>query len=282
MMSWTAEPLVAVPVIAAAALYVRGWSALSRRMPERFGVGRLAAFTAGLASITIAASSLLDALGHRFLQVHMIQHVLLMTVAPPLLWMGAPVAPMLLGLPTPIRRAVAIGLASRPMRRLTRVLTDPRVSWALFIAAFWTWHIPALYDLALRADGWHHVEHACFFAAGMLFWWPVILPWPARSSWPRWAMIPYLVLAEIQNGVLAAILTFSDRVIYPAYEAAPRMGGVSALDDQAMAGVIMWVPGSIVFLLPVLWLIVSALAGPRPVGVTEVTRPPAPRAARPR
>jgi cytochrome c oxidase assembly factor CtaG len=280
MMSWTAEPVVAVPVIAAAALYVRGWSALSRRMPERFGVGRLAAFTAGLASITIAASALLDALGHRFLQVHMIQHVLLMTVAPPLLWMGAPVAPMLLGLPTPIRRAVAIGLASRPMRRLTRVLVDPRVSWMLFIAAFWIWHIPALYDLALRADAWHHVEHGCFFAAGVLFWRPVILPWPARSAWPRWAMIPYLVLAEIQNSVLAAILTFSDRVIYPAYEAAPRMGGVSALDDQSMAGVIMWVPGSIVFLLPVLWLIVSALAGPRPVGMTEATTPPAPRAER--
>ena len=280
MMSWDVEPVVAVPVIAAAALYLRGWSALSRRMPERFGASRLVAFAAGLASITIAASALLDALGHRFLQAHMIQHVLLMTVAPPLLWMGAPVAPMLLGLPTPIRRAVAIGLASRPMRRLTRMLVDPRVSWMLFIAAFWIWHIPALYDLALRAEAWHHVEHACFFAGGMLFWRPVILPWPARSSWPRWAMIPYLVLAEIQNGVLAAILTFSDRVIYPAYEAAPRMGGVSALDDQSMAGVIMWVPGSIVFLLPVLWLIVSALAGSRPVGMTEATTPQVLRAAR--
>jgi cytochrome c oxidase assembly factor CtaG len=282
MMSWAVEPVVIVPVIVSAALYVRGWSALSSRRPERFGSGRLIAFLAGLASIMIAASSLLDAPGHRFLQAHMVQHVLLMTVAPPLLWMGAPVAPMLLGLPTPIRRAVARALASRVIRRLTEVLADPRVSWALFVAAFWTWHVPALYDLALRDDTWHHVEHACFFAAGMLFWRPVIMPWPARSSWPRWAMIPYLVLAEIQNGALAAILTFSDRVIYRAYEAVPRTGGLSALDDQSMAGVIMWVPGSIVFLLPVLWLIVSALAGPRPVGVTEATTPQAPRAARPR
>jgi cytochrome c oxidase assembly factor CtaG len=280
MMSWGVESVVVVPVLAAAALYLRGWSALSWRLPQRFGTRHLVAFTAGLASITIAASSLLDALGHRFLQAHMIQHVLLMTVAPPLLWMGAPVAPMLLGLPTPIRHAVAVGLASRPMRRLTRVLTDPRVGWALFIAAFWTWHIPALYDLALRADAWHHVEHACFFASGMLFWRPVILPWPSRPSWPRWAMIPYLVLAEVQNGALAAILTFSDRVIYSAYEAGPRLGGISALDDQAMAGVIMWVPGSIVFLLPVLWLIASALAGPRPVGMAEATTLQAPRAAR--
>ena len=282
MMSWAVEPVVVVPVIVSAALYVRGWSALSRRMPERFGVGRLVVFMAGLASIMIAASALLDALGHRFLQAHMVQHVLLMTVAPPLVWMGAPVAPMLMGLPTPIRRAVARALASGAIRRLTDVLADPRVSWALFVAAFWTWHVPALYDLALRNDAWHHVEHACFFASGVLFWRPVILPWPARPLWPRWAMIPYLVLAEIQNGVLAAILTFSDRVIYGAYEAVPRTGGLSALDDQAMAGVIMWVPGSMVFLVSLLWLVVSALAGPRSVGMTEATTLQAPRAARPR
>jgi putative membrane protein len=76
----------------------------------------------------------------------------------------------------PIRRAVAMGLASGPIRRLTRVLADPRASWALFAAAFWIWHVPALYDLALRADAWHHVEYACFFASGLLFWRPVILP----------------------------------------------------------------------------------------------------------
>jgi cytochrome c oxidase assembly factor CtaG len=280
MMSWPVEPVVVVPALASAALYLRGWSVLSRRMPERFGAGRLVAFGAGLASLMLAASSLLDTLGHQLLQAHMIQHVLLMTVAPPLLWMGAPVAPLLLGLPAPIRRAVAIGLASRAMRRPTRVLTDPRVSWALFVAAFWVWHVPALYDLALRSHAWHHAEHACFFVSGLLFWRPVILPWPARSPWPRWAMIPYLVLAEIQNGVLAAILTFSDRVIYDAYAALPRTGGLSALDDQTMAGVIMWVPGSILFLLPVLWLVVSALGGPRPGRMNEATTPQASPVAR--
>ena len=137
----------------------------------------------------IAASSFLDALGHRFLQAHMVQHVLLMTVAPPLLWMGAPVAPMLL------RAADADPARGGPRpghtgdRRLTGVLADPRVELGASLSlAFWTWHVPALYDLALRADLWHHVEHACFFASGLLFWRPVILPWPARSTWPRWAM----------------------------------------------------------------------------------------------
>jgi len=269
LLSWTFEPVVVAPMVAAAALYLGGWPALSRRMPERFGVGRLVAFVAGLTSVIIALSSPLDALGHRLLQAHMIQHLLLMAVAPLLLWVGAPVAPMLLGLPRPARRAVAVGLASRPLRALTGVLADPRVSWAAFIIAFWTWHVPALYDLALRDDVWHHVEHACFFVTGLLFWRLVILPWPARSSWARWAMIPYLVLAEAQNGALAAILTFSDRVIYRTYAAVPRTWGVSALDDQSMAGVIMWVPGSLIFLLPVLWLIVTTLAAPGPVRVTE-------------
>ncbi len=261
---WTFEPAVVAPVIAAATLYLRGWTALSRRMPGRFGMGRLAAVMAGLASVILALSSPLDALGLELLQAHMIQHLLLIMVAPPLLWMGAPVAPMLLGLPRPIRRTVAIGLASSPIRRLTRVLSAPGVSWAAFIIAFWAWHVPALYDLALRSDFWHHVEHACLFATALLFWRLVILSWPARSPWPRWAMIPYLVLAELQNSALAAILTFSDRVIYPAYEGGARTWEVSPLEDQSIAGVIMWVPGSVPFLLAVLWLIVTVIAAPAP------------------
>jgi cytochrome c oxidase assembly factor CtaG len=247
-------------VVAAATLYVRGWATLARRMPERFGAGRLIAMMAGLATVVVALSSPLDALGHQLLLAHMIQHLLLMAVAPPLLWMGAPVAPMLLGLPRPIRRTVAIGLASKPLRQLTHVLTDPRVSWIAFVIAFWAWHIPALYDRGLGSDSWHHVQHACFFATALLFWRPVILPWPARSPWPRWAMIPYLALAELQNSTLAAILTFADRVIYPAYETVPRRWDIAALEDQSIAGVIMWVPGSLAFLLPMLWLIVTAIA----------------------
>ena len=172
--------------------------------------------------------------------------------------MGAPLAPMLLGLPRPIRRSVAIVLASNLLRRLTHVLADPRVSWVAFAIAFWAWHLPALYDRSLRSDSWHHVQHACFFATAMLFWRPVIRPWPGRWSWPRWTMIPYLLLADVQNTVLAAILTFSDRLIYPAY-AAVSGGGASVLDDQATAGVIMWLPGSLVFLVAAMYLAMAAL-----------------------
>ena len=163
----------------------------------------------------------------------MVQHLLLMIPAPPLLWMGAgsaaPVGPR------PARRAVA-------------------------------------YDLALRSDPWHHAEHACFFLTGLAFWRPIILPWTARASGPRWAMIVYLLLAEPQNTVLAAILTFSDRVIYPAYRAA----GASALDDQALAGVIMRVPRSAAFALARLWLVFQSL-GPSPAPTSPRRGGPAPR-----
>jgi cytochrome c oxidase assembly factor CtaG len=260
LLSLTVEPAVILPVLAVAAVYLRGFMTLRRRLPERFGAGRVAAFATGLGSVVVALCSGLDALGQRLLTAHMIQHMILLMVAPPLIWMGAPVAPLLLGLPRTVRRRVARGLGWLPVRTATRALANPVVSWVAFVTAFWAWHVPALYDAALRSDVWHHIEHACFLATAMLFWRPVILAWPARSSWPRWATIPYLVLADLQNSVLAAILTFSDRVIYQAYEAAPRAGSMSALEDQSVAGVIMWVPGSIAFLLPVIWLVFTGLA----------------------
>ena len=261
--SWSFEPAVTVPALVAAAFYWRGFTVLSLRMPERFDTRRPVAFLAGLVMLALAVCSPLDPLGHFLLQAHMIQHLLLMLVVPPLLWLGTPVAPILLGMPRPLRRVVARGLAARPVRRLTAVLGHPAFGWMAFIAAFWLWHLPALYDLALGSEVWHHVEHLCFLTTALLFWRPVILAWPARSPWPRWAMVPYLVLGELQNTALSAILAFSDRVIYPAYEAAPRVWGVSALEDQSIAGAIMWVPGSLAFLLPLLWLVLTAVAAPR-------------------
>jgi cytochrome c oxidase assembly factor CtaG len=114
------------------------------------------------------------------------------------------------------------------------------------------WHAPRLYELALESHFWHHVEHACFLVSALLFWQPVILAWPARAIWPRWTMIPYLALAMFQSLPLAAILTFSDPVIYAGY---------SSVDDQALAGVIMWVPGSLPLLFPLLRLTVELSSG---------------------
>jgi cytochrome c oxidase assembly factor CtaG len=247
-------------LLAAALVYTRGWWVLSSRMPARFGKGRLVAFLGGLAVIAVALASPLDTLAGGHLSAHMVQHQLLMMLAPPLVWLGAPIAPILRGLPRSIRRPMAAALTSRVLRPMAHLIAQPALGWVAFALAFWIWHAAPLYQLALRSHAWHHVEHACFVATAMLFWRPVILAWPDRASWPRWTMIPYLLLADLQNTILAAILTFSDRLIYPAY-ASVTVGRLSALDDQAMAGVIMWVPGSLVFLVAAIWLAMEALGG---------------------
>ncbi len=252
MSAWPLEPSVSVPAVAIAVLYLRGWSLLRRRLPQRFDGRHAAAFLSGLGIMMLALASPLDGLTQRWLAAHMVQHLLLMVVVAPLLWMGAPEAPVLVGLPRRIRGLVLRGMSGAGMRRLSRTVLHPAVGWTTFAVSFWVWHTPGLYELTLQSHLWHHVEHACFLGSALLFWRPVILAWPARMTWPRWAMIPYLGLAMFQSLPLAAILTFSDRVIYRGY---------SSLDDQALAGVIMWVPGSFPLLLPILRLIVELSTG---------------------
>jgi ferredoxin len=143
------------------------------------------------------------------------------------------------------------------------------------------WHIPGVYELALGNVFWHRAEHVCFLVTALLFWWPVIQPWPSRAVWPRWAMVPYLLIADLQNTALAAFLTFSERVLYPSYGSAPRISELSVLDDQAGAGAIMWVPGSMAFLLPAGAIALSYLSPRRVVPVAAVRLPAAPRITRP-
>ena len=259
--SWTFPPWVVVGLPLTLAVYARGWRQLHRQMPNRFGGWRLAAFAAGLATIFVAIASPLDAFGGLLLQVHMTQHLLLMMVAPPLIWLGAPVAPLLRGLPRGVvKHGLGPFLAWPALYRFSHRLSHPVVCWLSFVVTTWAWHVPGLYELALRAPAWHQIEHICFLLTALLFWWPVVQPWPSTPIWPRWAIVPYLLLADIQNTLFSALFTFSERLLYPAYATVPGLWGVSALDDQATAGAIMWVPGSVAFLIPLGWVIVE-LAG---------------------
>src|SRR5260221_680109 len=135
------------------------------------------------------------------------------------------------------------------------------------------WHLPAPYELTLHSDAWHEVEHICFLLSALLFWWPVVQPWPSRPQWPRWTMIPYLLLADIQNTALSAFLSFSDRVLYPTYESVPHFAGMTALNDHNIAGAIMLVPGSIAYLLPAA-VIAARYLSPRRVGMAVKRIPP--------
>ena len=150
------------------------------------------------------------------------------------------------------------------LRQALAWLTYPPVALAVYVVVTWLGHVPAVYETALRSDSWHVVQHLSFLAAALLFWYPVVRPYPSHPSWSPWLLVPYLVLADVQNTVLAALITFSGHVLYPYYDEVPRLAGLSALDDQAAAGVAMWVPGSVAFLLPLFVLGVRLVGGAKP------------------
>jgi cytochrome c oxidase assembly factor CtaG len=281
--SWAFDPWLLAALLVSAAVYLRGWLVLRLRDPRRWHGGALAAFLGGLAAIYLALASPIEPFAALLLLVHMVQHLLLMMVAPPLLWLGAPLFPMLRGLPRPVRTYwVAPLLGSRFLRRLFGRLTHPLAALPIFVAAMWVWHVPAVYELALRSNGWHYLQHVCFLCAALLFWYPVVRPYPSRPRWSGWLLLPYLLVADLANTVLSAVLTFSDRVLYPYYAEAPRLGGFSAVEDQAAAGVLMWIPGSLVFLLPLVAICLRLLYGARPEPVTLPKRSAVPAAHPPR
>jgi cytochrome c oxidase assembly factor CtaG len=262
LLSWPLDPWLLAGLLLTAGVYLRGWLVLRRRDGRRWHGGQPASFLGGLAAIYLALASPIEPFADLLLSVHMVQHLLLMMAAPPLLWLGAPLFPVLRGLPRPVRTSWAAPLvASPPLRRLFGRLTHPLPALVLFVAATWVWHTPPVYDLALRSRAWHYLEHACFLGAALLFWYPVVRPYPARPRWSPWLLLPYLILADLSNTALAALMTFSDRLLYPYYGEVPQLAGLSPLDDQAAAGVLMWVPGSAAFLLPLFGIGVRLLSG---------------------
>jgi cytochrome c oxidase assembly factor CtaG len=253
-------------------IYGAGWRRYRRRLPARFTGSRPAAFLGGLACLAIAIASPLDQAADRLLSAHMVQHILLLTAAPALLLLGEPLLPLLRGLPDPVRRKLAVPLLRRrSLRAAAYALVHPLAALLLGSAVFWGWHLPGPYQLALRVPALHLVEHASFFVAGLVFWYPVVQPWPSRPRWPRGVMIPYLLVADAQNTILAAVLTFSDRVLYPFYEFHSQAMAVAALDDQVLAGVIMWVPMSLAYLVPAALLTIRLLS-PADSGLRTVTQ----------
>jgi cytochrome c oxidase assembly factor CtaG/ferredoxin len=266
--SWRIDVLPAAIFVLTGLIYVRGWRRLWHLRDSTLPPWRLVCFIAGLASLWVADASPLDTLSGLLLTAHMTQHLVLTAVAPPLLLLGAPVVPLLRGLPRRlVRDALGPFLSSPALRRAAHRLLHPGVGLLIMTAAMWGWHVPGPYQVALRVPLWHGVEHAMFFAGSLLFWWSVVRPWPFVAHWPAWSIPPMLLLADVLNTVIAAFLTFSGRVLYPVYGQVPRLGGLSALDDQVLAGVVMWVPGSLVFLVPAIVVTVRLLspaAPPRP------------------
>ena len=224
---------------------------------------RCISFLLGLLTVWVALASPLDTFSSFIITAHMIQHMLLMMIAPPLILLGAPLIPLVRGLPIFAAREFAGPFLNwRVAQRIGRALTNLWAALVLMGVVMFAWHTPRLYELALASSSWHEVEHACFFFASLIFWWPVVQPWPSRAQSPRWLVVPYLLLADLQNTALSAILVFSDRLLYPSYAAMPRLSGFSATHDQVAAGAIMWVMGSMAYVIPALIIAVQWLSLP--------------------
>lgn len=266
--TWDIPWPITSALIVSALIYTRGWMRIRRTRPDLFPRGRLVCFLSGATAIFIAVASPLDAFADRLLSIHMVQHFFLWSVAPILIVFSAPVVPMLRGLPRWLMRRVLRPLFSSGIpHKIGAFLTRLRVAWLIWTLAFLAWHVPRMYDLALASENIHECEHACFFFASLIFWWPIIAPWPFRPAGAtrsgdsrRWMLIPYLLLSDIANTAISALLCFSGRVLYAGYLQQTPLFGISPLTDQIAGGAFMWVSGSMMYLIPAMIITVQLLS----------------------
>jgi putative membrane protein len=244
MHSWS---LPIVLVLASIVLvYLRGWHNLHTTFPGVLQPWRPAAFLAGMLVMLAASGSPLAMLDHHYLTAHMAQHLVLMTLAVPLILMGAPVITLLQAFPRGIS-----GVFHRSAQQwFAPVITHPVFCWLACTAVVIGWHVPAVFQFGMRSELGHAVEQFCFVGAGILFWWPVIQPWPAVAIWPSWSIPVYLFLAALPCDALSAFLCLCNRVVYTHYLPAQQSFQIFALKDQACAGALMWVWVTFAYLFP--------------------------------
>ena len=232
-----------------ALVYLRGVAYLRSAHSNAISARRAGSFLFGLFLIWFAVASPVAPFDHELLTVHMVRHLLLMTIAPSLLWLGEPILAFAYGLPAPAAQGAISLLRWSPLQRLGRALASPTFCWFAAAGTLIGWHVPALFSLGMRSQMWHGIEQASFLLSGLLFWWPVVQPWPSIAKWPEWPILLYLFLATLPCDILSAFLVFCDRVVYETYFSSSRPFLTSALEDQQCAGALMWTCVTIVYLV---------------------------------
>lgn len=260
---WAAEPVVLAGLALAGASYLGGLLRLWRRAGPGRGISRrrAAAFGAGLAVLAVALVSPLDPLGEVLFSAHMVQHLLLILVAAPLLVLGAPEVALLWVLP--VRWRARVG---RAWRWATRAGGGGRggeakaalVAVTVATAVLWTWHVPDLYDLAVRNETWHAVEHATFLGTAVLFW-ATVLRIRIRDRVGNGLRVLYVFAMVVQGSVLGALITFASRPLYRSHASIPEAWGLEPLVDQQLAGLLMWVPPTLLYVGVAAYLFVTWL-----------------------
>jgi putative membrane protein len=254
--AWTFEPGVIIPLLLAAGAYGMG----VRRLPRRFHQEAVY-FFGGWMLLAVALVSPVHRWGALLFSVHMTQHELLMIGAAPLLVLGRPGLAMLRALPAAAARA-CVGWGERSgVDRLWRLLTRPAVAWVVHAVALWCWHIPSWFEATLHHEWVHAAQHASFLGTALWFW-HSIFRGPRRIADYGWGVFN-LFFTAVHSSVLGALLTFAPRVWYPEYAANGRFAGLSPLEDLQLGGLVMWVPGGLVYLLAALALLRSWIHGGR-------------------
>jgi putative membrane protein len=260
--AWSWEPGVLLALAISGWLYLRGvrtlWSRAGRRRVVT--AGRVRLFFAGLGVLFLALVTPLDKLGTALFSAHMVQHLLLVLAAAPLLILGAPNIAIVWAFPLDARRALADWWhRARWLKRIWWWLSRPLVVWVLHTAAMWAWHLPGPYQAALRSEAVHALEHASFFLTALLFWWVLARP-DYRRRLSFGADLVFLFTAAMQGGVLGALITFARQPWYPMHAEPASWWGLTALEDQQLAGLIMWVPASLVYLAAAAVVLLNGLA----------------------
>jgi putative membrane protein len=246
---WSGDPWVWASLLFSAGLYALGLRQLWARAGEGAGIRRWEAgcFAAGWIALAAALVSPLDALGGILFSAHMAQHEVLMLVAAPLVVLGRPLAVFLWALPPADRERVGRWIQAPAFAVSWRAVTGPLTVWVIHGVALWVWHLPGLYQATLDDELVHALQHLSFFGSAALFWWALIHGRYGRMGYG--AAVLYVFSTGMHSGVLGALLTFAPRLWYPIYEERTSAWGLSALEDQQLAGLLMWVPAGVLFIL---------------------------------
>jgi cytochrome c oxidase assembly factor CtaG len=251
---WSVDPALVAVILVGILYRIGDRRTVAPERTRRERRWRAASFYAGLATVVLALNSPLDALSAQLFWAHMVQHVLLLVVAPPLIILARPWIRLWRSLPLSTRQSLGHGLGqgprAAPLRSLSRTLGRPTASFLLFSTVLLVWHVPALFDATLRSSLVHALEHTLFFSTALLFWKQVLPSPPLRARLVPLQRVGYLVGAMVVSWILAIVLALEPHPLYAHYaHEATRLGGISALADQQLAAGIMWVPGSITFLI---------------------------------
>jgi len=237
---------VLLVLVLMAAVYVRGWLHARANHHSVIPTWRVLSFVGGLILIWFAVASPMANFVHELLTAHMIQHLLLMTLAAPLIWLGEPAIAFAYALPEGVREGMTLLFRRPPMRRLGKAITHPAVCWLAATGALVGFHIPAMLALTIKSSTWHAAVETSFLITGLLFWWPVVQPWPSIQR-NDWLTVVYLFLATLPCDILSGFLVFCDRVVYPGYISSSHPFGLSPIDDQQFAGALMWTVVTVVY-----------------------------------